>query len=779
MHKIYLTNDKNKLFLLNQLRSNNDYSSLVMSISEFKKKFYFDYDEETLFYVASNYSVTKEIAKTYLEALYFLNDKVILNEKITFLINLKKELEEKKLLIVNPFFKEWLKNYELCFYHLIKNDLVKSLILNTSKITKVTTEDMTFYKKNISFFKVMDMKDEVSAICSKIVSLIKEGIPYQNIYLTNLNEEYKSMFITYGQIFNLTFSFSTTENVYSTKIVQYFRHHITENWEEVLDFIKKNLMTSKEKEVYNSLVNFCNLYNFWERNSAFYAYVEESLKNISIKSLIPHNCIRSFDFLESDALEDAYIFLVNASEGNFPKLVRNYEYLTDYDRLSLGMLSILDENKLIIKDTLLRLNNYSNIFISLSAAEDGKFYLSPILNECLLNEIMMKPSYHNSCLFNKLLYASNMDLYYEYGIWSDSLNDLYSTYKNSNYKSFKHSFQKFEIKHSITTLSYSSLDIFNRCPFRFYLAYVLKLQNHEATFLQNIGTFYHHVLESFYHSDFDFEKLVLDGQKNFCHSKKEEFFFNKLTTNLAKVLNEIKKQETYSKLKNVLCEVKIEVLLNHDFIFKGFIDKFYYDNERIVVIDYKTGNFKIDFNLINYGIGMQLLIYAYLLSKSEFKDYKLIGFYFQKVVPSLIIADLKKPKLALEEKEYMLDGYSISNEEDLQKFDSSYEDSKVIKSLKKSSKGFYSYAKIMNEEAIGKMKLFIEEKINEAVEEIYHNNFFIAPKNIGNKNVGCEFCPYTSICNFDGLDIVYKKAVKPDFIGDDKDELVNYAVESN
>ncbi len=778
MQKIYITNEQNKLFLLNKLRSNNDLSSLVMSVNELKKNLYFDYNEETLFYIVNHYHTTKEIAKIYIESLYYLNDS-LLNDKLIFLNNLKEELIANNILLFKPLFKEYLKKYELCFYHITMNSLAIKLFKETSTITKVLEEKLISEPQEIKYFKALDINDEVSIICGSIASLIKKGIPYQKIYVTNLNEEYRKMFLTYGKIFNLNFSFNNVLNIYSTNIVKYFLKHLKEDWLKVFQNLKKMVKSPLEEQVYNSLINFANKYLLLDKNERFYDFIRESIKNLSIKGLIPKDCIKEFNFFNSEVEQDSYIFLVNASSSTFPSLIKNYEYLTDKDRDDLNLLSILEENKIINNDTLIKLNYYSNLLISYHALENGDYYPSPILNECILKEIQILPNYENSNLFNKLIYASNMDLYYEYGIWDNSLNDLYKTYHDCNYHTFNHQYQKFNISNPINTLSYSSLDIFNRCPFRFYLSYILKLKKSEPTFFQNIGTFYHHLLEQFYTPDFNFNKLVLEEQINFKNNKKEEYFFKKLTSNLAIVLDEIKRQESYSSLKNVLCEVKIEVPLNYNITFKGFIDKFYYDENKIVVIDYKTGNPHIDFSLINYGIGMQLPIYAYLLSKSQFKDYELVGFYLQKVIPSLIVRDFKHQKQELLAKEFYLEGYSTSNIDSLVKFDSSYQDSKVIKGLKTSSKGFYYYSKVLNDNNIKDMILFTEKIINDSVLEIVKGNFTIAPKNIGNKNVGCEFCPYEAICNYDGKDIVYKEVIKPKFMGGEEDELVKDAVASH
>ena len=71
--------------------------------------------------------------------------------------------------------------------------------------------------------------------------------------------------------------------------------------------------------------------------------------------------------------------------------------------------------------------------------------------------------------------------------------------------------------------------------------------------------------------------------------------------------------------------------------FKGFIDKIMYkeyDGKTLLaIIDYKTGSADIDINNAVYGIGMQLIIYLYLISKSDlFDNYSCVGFYLQRIL---------------------------------------------------------------------------------------------------------------------------------------------------
>ena len=72
-----------------------------MSMDEFIKSYYFDYDEKTILYLIKKYNIKYEIALEYLNNLIYIEDKNYNNEKLDFLVNLKKELMDNNLLIFN------------------------------------------------------------------------------------------------------------------------------------------------------------------------------------------------------------------------------------------------------------------------------------------------------------------------------------------------------------------------------------------------------------------------------------------------------------------------------------------------------------------------------------------------------------------------------------------------------------------------------------------------------------------------------------------------------
>ena len=174
------------------------------------------------------------------------------------------------------------------------------------------------------------------------------------------------------------------------------------------------------------------------------------------------------------------------------------------------------------------------------------------------------------------------------------------------------------------------------------------------------------------------------------------------------------------------------------------------DKTYAIIIDYKTGTPDTSLDKINYGINMQLPIYLYLINK-EFKNTEVIGLYYQKLLH-------KKPNINDKEplENLKLIGYTIDSEELISKIDSSYEDSTVIKGMKKGKNGFYAYTKLLNNKKINEMLELVDQKIDEAINNITNADFEINPKK-SDKFSSCDKCIYNEICYRNEKDFVYLK----------------------
>ena len=376
--------------------------------------------------------------------------------------------------------------------------------------------------------------------------------------------------------------------------------------------------------------------------------------------------------------------------------------------------------------------------------------------------------------------SKEIDNYVNYNVKSDklinyisSLNPLYNTYSNKYTKINNKDLLDY-LKDGIS-LSYSSLDNYYKCSFKYYIKHILKLDTFEDSFDTFIGKLFHYVIENGLLNDKDSNILIDEYLKDKELSKKEKVFINNLKEDIEFMLSALRDNLKYTNLKDVIFEQNIKVYKNDKIkvTFTGFIDammyKKYSDKTICIIIDYKTGNVSSDLAYLPYGLSMQLPIYLYLAKNSEIKDITFGGFYLQKVLPEKHKIDLKKTEEDKKREDLRLHGYSNSDLNILKEVDNSYEDSKLISGLKMTKTGtFYAYSKLLSSDDINKIIDITDKNIDKAIDNISLGNFDINPKVTDKENLGCAFCEFKDICfktNDDNVKIVKDKELS--FLGGD------------
>ena len=116
---------------------------------------------------------------------------------------------------------------------------------------------------------------------------------------------------------------------------------------------------------------------------------------------------------------------------------------------------------------------------------------------------------------------------------------------------------------------------------------------------------------------------------------------------------------------------------------------------------------------------------------------------------------------------YLLKGYSTDKTDILERFDSTYQESELIKSMKYNpDKGFSSYAKLINDSTLYDLVKYTKNIIEESAKDIVAAKFDINPKVYGNENISCKYCQFKDLCFMKPDDIKYLDRVDNlDFLG--------------
>lgn len=780
---LFITDNETKRRLLKELTRNKKIVPIkFITIEEFISSYFYNVLTEGYLFLLERENKKVSIIEEMISQFIYIEDKEYKSEKLNHLKVLKKELEEKKLLEKNSLFKQVLNNYQMIVYNYELDPFYKKLFKELNAI--IEKEERKELEKPV-VYEFNDIEDEIGFVATDISKKLQEGTSIDQIKILNLSEEYRHPLRRIFNLFHIPVETNEETKLNETRVGKVSLNYIKseETLEEAFLKIKENFETDSQMPL---IVSILNQYRNQPGNKE---NIIKLIENDFKKKKVPSNHLKNkVECLSINQIEEEnYYYLLGFNKENIPKVYKDEDYLTDNEKCELGLYTSDDKNKLEkdkFKKILLTTPNLT-ITYKLKSAFDT-FNASLLIEEMDLEVKKAKTNYNYSNIYNQVILSRSLDKLNKYGILEDRLPALYETYQSIPYMTFDNKFKgldeeklKSYLNHKLS-LSYSNIDNFYKCRFRYYLTNILKIDPFESTFMTSIGTLFHNVLEHSLEKGFNFEEFYKKEVEEYSFSVKEKFLLNKLKEELLFDIEVLKKQKEYTLFDKEFHEQKFYLPVsnqdNLEVTFTGVVDKIMmyeeYNHTYLSIIDYKTGYLPDNLNNVIYGIGMQLPIYLYLVNKSKkFTSPKVVGIFLQKIINEEKKIEPKKDYQQERENNLKLIGYALENEELLEKLDETYQDSKMIKGLKtKKDGGFHANSKVLNEEKFQKLQDIVEKKIQEADKKIRKADFEINPKKIGKDLIGCEFCKYKDICFKKEEDIVTLKEYKKlSFLGGEED----------
>lgn len=751
----------NKKKILNKI---NEYKKIIpvkfISLKELYNLYYFKYDEKAIYYLMDKYNIKYDIAKTYVDNLIYVDNIDCKGYKLNNLINIKIDLENKNIIKKNNNFIHNIKNKDIIFYGYDYIDKFTLKLIDTiKKITNVKVIKKKYNNYKHKVYEFNHIEDEVNFVASKICDLIKKGININNIKLSNIDDEYKPIIKRVFYLYGIPVNLEDEEILYSTIPASFFIKNYSSDLSNTIELLKEKY----DFAIVNQIINIINKYTFVSDKLLVKDMIIHDLLNTKVIKTKIVNAINIIDY--KNYSDDNYIFLMNFNQKSIPIIHKDEKYISDSEFKLLGLETSVDLNKIEKNNAINNIKSIKNLIITYKKESySGEYYPSNLINEMNLDVINEKPVLNNSNLSNKIKLCMCLDDYYKYNIKDPNMSILLNNY-DLPYKQYDNKYKSInretleKLTNNVLNLSYSSMQSYNECSFKYYIQNILRLDVYENKFLSYIGTLFHHILEIGINKDIDVKEEINKFISDKSFSNKEQYYIEKLTKDIEFSLNTIKKQLEYTKFKNIITENKLMVIKkgNISVTFKGFIDKMMtYDDcgiTLVALIDYKTYDVDLKMDLIEYGLNLQLPIYLYL-ANNNLKSVSFAGFYIQKVLPS----EKKYNKDKTLEEQYSenmkLTGYSNSDKHILELFDRSYESSEIIKGMKiKNDGNFASSANVLNNVQMNEIVSKVDEQINKCINKIDSCNFNINPKILNNKNISCEYCKYKDLCYMSQKDV--------------------------
>lgn len=734
----------------------------LYSLDEIRNHLYFSYDEEAILYLMDKYNYKYEVSHTLIDNMYYIEDKDYSSNKLNNLVKLKKELEDLSFLKKDNLFFDFLNRQKIIVYGYDYIDSYNKKML--SRFDDVTIIDSEVNKdKSFTVFENNTIFDEINFVFDRIAALIESGIDINKIKITHVDSNYYHAIITLSKFYNIPTSLNLDCSIISSKLCKDFLTILNDSAsiEELIANFSENIVIDDNNfKIYNKIISICNKYvGISSSFSSIKQAIIYDLKNTNISNPELEKRVEIVPFNDNVFDDDEYVFFVGFNQGSTPSIDKDEDYISDNLKEEVLLDSTNVRNTLNKKAFINKIKSVNNLTITYklkSISED--FYPSNLIKELDMKVIASPLNTSYSKEYSKIILGKMLDDLIKYDIKNDNLDKYYNSL-DASYMKYDNKFtgvsrdallKRIDNK---LLLSYSTIDNYYRCAFRYYIANVLKLDKYEESFKTFVGNLFHYVLSKSLDEGFDFEK----EWNSYIQAKdllvSEKFFLIKLKDELKLIIEEVNKLHKETGLTNHMLEKKIYIDKSRDIpiTFMGIVDKIMYKNvdgiDLIAIVDYKTGN--PNTNLFNcfYGIDMQLPIYLYLVKYSTlFNNPSFVGFYLQKILHGEVTRSHNKTYIEQKRDNLKLVGYSTTDEGSLARFDPTYEDSDFIKSMKISSKGFYNYAKVIEDWRIELLIELVNKKIDEAINGILSARFDINPKRIGIENVGCKFCKFRDLC---------------------------------
>ncbi len=682
--------------------------------------------EYYIFKETQNKILSRNIYKT----LKYISNKNYTSKKLNYIKEIYIDLKEKNLI------KDKI-NYNN-FNKVFSTEKGLEYIIDDIEYIELNDNNLEQKEMDVAYFP--NINEEISFALNDISNLIYEGIDTSLIKIY-APSTYKDNISLISKYFNLDIFINSRTSIKSIPYIDELLFFMNKN--KTIDIYEFKDIDKISNEIINDILSVINKNIFIDDINYIISEIEEiKVNNLHMKDALEIKDILNFDFNKKN-----FNFILGFDNLNFIKIKKDDGYINDLELKELRLPSSIEENSNNNKKISLILKVLSNAsyFISCSKVvkgiETGDNHLleSKFINKKNTNILLKKEQY--SLKLDSVNFKIEENKFFKYNYSSDAYNILKKNIKQKDIPSNQMSKIKWNRNYFKENKNISStmLESYFKCPFSFYIKYVLNIKKvSKNRFNLDLGIYIHDLLEKLLLDNSvninDLSNEIIENNNLFLNIKENKinFITFKVKRYILELIKTINLQIAKEDFKVKFLEEEI-ITLFKGYNFVGKIDKVLNYNDMYMVIDYKTGNSELSFENIELGFNMQNLIY-FILLKKKYKNVEFAGTYRYKVAPKIV----SKEKFSLPKRE----GYTKKELEILKSIDiDNYNNLKI-------SKGEFSKSsKVLDKEEFQQKEKIVNENINKFIYEIENQNSFeITDIILKGEHISCKYCDYNNIC---------------------------------
>ncbi len=482
-------------------------------------------------------------------------------------------------------------------------------------------------------------------------------------------------------------------------------------------------------------------------------FIDATLPALS-QAMPRHDEILILSLEEAHLAMPHHLYLMGLNEALLPAVFKDQGLLSDDNYLALGnnrpfsSSEALGSHYVHIIQALLNPALSLTFSYSVHDMRGGELMPSTLANRLqdVLKPVSLKPTLN---VFTKAFYLSGNRLP------DHQINDMIDDYESNGHQSETIAME--QVDKLGKGISISRIETYNKCPFKYFVQYGLKIYPSYKEELQanELGRLSHAILESCL-EDPDHIQEVADCyiakhlDKQIHDSSINQYFVEQLILDLKTTIKMIQWQLDQGQFEIKDKELKIEGSLG-GVPFSGIIDRVDAFDDYLRIIDYKSSDKDINLSLAMQGFNIQMLVYLEMLKEATEK--KPGAFHYVSLKKKMLSIDAGfQDEIDVKEliKLYKMKGYVIDDDAHAIINASGDEDGVIIPASFK--KDGTAKGNAMNEAFYETLMQTISTHISTLYEAIRTGDIRIYPSKADNDEKSvypCTYCDYRSVCLYD------------------------------
>ncbi len=615
-----------------------------------------------------------------------------------------------------------------------------------------------FAKKDFNVTSFLRADEAIKETFTRINALLEEGCDSRNIMILTDIESNRFYLELYANLFRINLYFDENLTLFDTKIAKQIETNLADINESNFD------QYDDGSDYFKQIKDVLSYYDFFKYSDSKYDNYKHILMTVGIKKDVEERGIyvtNSFDYIEGKT-----IFLVGFDNSFYLKVSKNNDYLDNDIKREAHLITTEVSNKEDdeVLHNFLNLDNDLNLYFyenGNDTKQEMSFYLAKRYsdkkerNKHIVRYKDQSSNVEYSEELAKNYYSYYEDLktrYKEDSIEYRRYNNYFGDIKNEKYS---RDFTPLKDDIEVKQLSYTKMNSFMECPFKYFCDSVLKLGSFETNFNLKVGNFVHEIFEHVYK---DLKKYL--SSAGFLSKKEELFkdltdlenlFLEKIMVNVMTICERLIKEKDNSYIYKTDAEKVFKIDI-HGVNFTGKVDSILYADDgeykAIQIIDYKSSKTKIDKNKQAYFLNLQLPIYQYFVNNDkDLKNFDIQGIYYLNFMDKTLFNfdDQVEYKKNAEEN-FIRTGKYSSSLDLLNLFEKGVTTTKNIKTIKgKEKNGFVNGGSIFSS---ADNNALIEKAVDTFKTYLNNKDFPISPffKDEKDSYSACRYCEFEDIC---------------------------------